>query len=315
MLDRRTLLALGAATAALPSAASAATLEIGDLWPGRAPGGEGVTVTEQAILRTPGGDPNDTAFLHITRPVLMLRRPAKSNGAAILMIPGGGYVRVAVSKAWSSIDAWLAEQGFTVFVMTYRLPGDGWAAGPDVALQDAQRAMRLIRGRAAELGFDPARVAVLGFSAGGHVAGRLATRFAHDAYAPVDRLDALPTKPMAAGLFYPVATLRAPYAHASSLRELLGATPTQAQRTAVSLEIDVPADMPPTFIAAAADDKVVPVENSLLLYSALRARNIPSELHVFEVGGHGFGLKGPDGQLHPWPTLLTAFLHRHGLTP
>ncbi|MDB5458213.1 MAG: alpha/beta hydrolase [Caulobacter sp.] len=315
MLDRRTLLALGAATAALPSAASAATLEICDLWPGRAPGGEGVTVTEQAILRTPGGDPNDTAFLHITKPVLMLRRPAKSNGAAILMIPGGGYVRVAVSKAGSSIDAWLAEQGFTVFVMTYRLPGDGWAAGPDVALQDAQRAMRLIRGRAAELGFDRARVAVLGFSAGGHVAGRLATRFAHDAYAPVDRLDALPTKPMAAGLFYPVATLRAPYAHASSLRELLGATPTEAQRAAVSLEVDVPADMPPTFIAAAADDKVVPVENSLLLYAALRARKIPSELHVFEVGGHGFGLKGPDGQLHPWPTLLTAFLHRHGLTP
>jgi acetyl esterase/lipase len=166
MFDRRTLLALGAATTAPPSMASAATLEISDLWPGLAPGGEGVTATEQVIPRTPGGDPSDTAFLHITRPVLMLRRPAKPNGAAILMIPGGGYVRVAVSKAGGSIDAWLAEQGFTVFVMTYRLPGDGWAAGPDVALQDAQRGMRLIRGRAAELGFDPAKVAVLGFSAG-----------------------------------------------------------------------------------------------------------------------------------------------------
>jgi hypothetical protein len=108
----------------------------------------------------------------------MMRRPAKPNGAAILMIPGGGYIRVAVSKAGGSIDAWIADQGVTAFVMDYRLPADGWAAGPDVSLQDAQRAIRVIRANASKWGLDPERIAVTGFSAGGHVAARLATRFA-----------------------------------------------------------------------------------------------------------------------------------------
>jgi acetyl esterase/lipase len=126
-----------------------------DLWPGKPPGGEKVTVTEQVILRKPGGDPNDTAFLNVTKPWLMMRRPAKPNGAAILMIPGGGYIRVAVSKAGGAIDAWIADQGVTAFVMDYRLPADGWAAGPDVSLQDAQRAIRLIRANAGKWGWIP----------------------------------------------------------------------------------------------------------------------------------------------------------------
>lgn len=312
-LDRRTLLALGGAVSLAPGFASARGLEIQDLWPGPAPGGEKVTVTEQTILRTPGGDPNDTAFLNITRPVLMMRRPAKPNGAALLMIPGGGYKRVAVSKAGGPIDAWIAEQGITAFVMTYRLPADGWAAGPDVALQDAQRAMRIIRSRAGELGLDPARVGVVGFSAGGHVAARLATRSAIPAYAPVDAIDTLSSRPMAAGLFYPVITGTLPSAHGASLKELLGTNPTDAQRRAISAELDVTAETPPTFIAAAIDDKVVPVDNSLLMFQALRARGVATELHLFEKGGHGFGLKGPDGASMPWPGMLDAFLRRHGL--
>lgn len=312
-LDRRTLLALGGAASLTPGLATARGLEIQGLWPGSAPGGEKVTVTEQTILRTPGGDPNDTAFLNITRPVLMMRRPAKPNGAALLMIPGGGYKRVAVSKAGGPIDAWIAEQGITAFVMTYRLPADGWAAGPDVALQDAQRAMRLIRSRAGELGLDPARVGVVGFSAGGHVAARLATRSAIPAYAPVDAIDTLSSRPMAAGLFYPVITGTLPSAHGASLKELLGPNPSDAQRKAISAELDVTAETPPTFIAAAIDDKVVPVDNALLMFQALRARGVASELHLFEKGGHGFGLKGPDGASMPWPGMLDAFLRRHGL--
>ena len=243
----------------------------------------------------------------------MMRRPARPNGAAILMIPGGGYVRVAVSKAGGGIDAWIADQGVTAFVMDYRLPADGWAAGPDVSLQDAQRAIRLIRANAGKWGLDPERVAVTGFSAGGHVAARLATRFTTETYAPIDAADGLSTRPMAAGLFYPVVTMTAPYAHGSSLKSLLGANPTETQRLAVSAEHDIPADAPPIFIAAAADDKVVPMENSLMMFQALRARKIASELHVFESGGHGFGLNGPGGVAMPWPALLSAFLKRHGL--
>ncbi len=227
--DRRSLLGLGALTLAAPGLARAqaptpSTIEVMDLWPGKPPGGEKVTVTEQVILRKPGGDPNDTAFLNVTKPWLMMRRPAKPNGAAILMIPGGGYIRVAVSKAGGSIDAWIADQGVTAFVMDYRLPADGWAARPDVALQDAQRAIRLIRANAGKWGLDPERIAVTGFSAGGHVAARLATQFGRETYAPVDATDKLSTRPNAAGLFYPVVTMTAPHAHGSSLKSLLGPT-------------------------------------------------------------------------------------------
>ena len=315
--DRRALLGLAAGVAALPALARAADapapVETVDLWPKGAPGGEKVTVTETVILRTPGGDPNDTAFLNVTRPWLTMRRPAKPNGAAVLMIPGGGYVRVAAGKNGGPIDAWLASLGITAFVMDYRLPADGWAAGPDVALQDAQRAMRLIRARAPSLGVDPARVAAIGFSAGGHVAARLATQFARQTYAPVDEADALSTRPFAAGLFYPVITATLPYAHGQSVKQLLGANPTDAQRLAISAERHVPADAPPTFIAAAADDRVVPAENSVLMWQALRARKVPVEMHLQEVGGHGFGLKGPDGQVAPSMLALDAFFRRHGL--
>ncbi|MGR4862314.1 alpha/beta hydrolase [Caulobacter sp. LARHSG274] len=314
--DRRALLGLGAAAAvATPAVARAqdpSVVQLGDLWPGPPPGGERVTVEEQVVLRTPGGDPNDTAFVHVRKPWLMMRRPERPNGAAVLMIPGGGYQRVAVGKAGGGIDAWFARQGITAFVMDYRLPADGWAAGPDVALQDAQRAIRLIRARAPEFGLDPARVAVAGFSAGGHVAARLATRFATDSYAPLDAADRLPTRPLAAALFYPVITLTAPYAHGGSLKNLLGPAPTDAARRAISAEQDIPADAPPTFIAAAADDKVVPMENSLLMFQALRAKGIASELHVFEAGGHGLGVSGQAGPM-PSAELLSLFLKRHGL--
>lgn len=319
-LPRRALLALGAGAVIAPAVARAQTaplvapavsapFEVHPLWPGAAPGGEAVTVQEQVVLRNPNGDPNDTAFVHVRDPWIMLRRPARPNGAAILMIPGGGYQRVAVSKAGGAIDARLAEMGYTVFVMDYRLPGDGWAAGPAVALQDAQRAIRIVRSRAAELGFDPNRVAVAGFSAGGHVAGMLATRFAQDAYAPIDAIDRLSTRPDFAGLMFPVVTLTQPYAHGPSSRALVGAEPTDAARDAWSNERHVPADMPPTFIASAADDRVVPVENSLMLWQALRAQNLPTELHVFEKGGHGLSDPGQSGP-PAWEALFDAFLQR-----
>lgn len=316
-LPRRALLALGAGALAAPAVVRAQTpstaapppFEVRPLWPGAAPGGEAVAVQEQVVLRNPNGDPNDTAFVHVQDPWIMLRRPARSNGAAILMIPGGGYQRVAVSKAGGPIDARLAEMGYTVFVMDYRLPGDGWAAGPAVALQDAQRAIRIVRSRAAELGFDPNRVAVAGFSAGGHVAGMLATRFAQDAYAPIDAIDRLPSRPDFAGLMFPVVTLTQPYAHAPSARALVGSAPTEGARDAWSIERHVPADSPPTFIAAAADDRVVPVENSLMLWQALRARTRPSELHVFEQGGHGLAQTDSTGA-PAWMSLFDAFLKR-----
>ena len=312
---RRDVLGLAAALGTLPSlsAIQSEPPETVPLWPEAAPGGYRVTVTESVIARTPGGDPNDTAFLNVTRPWLMTRRPLVANGAAVLIIPGGGYQRVAVSRSGGAIDRWLAGLGYTTFVMNYRLPADGWAAGPDAPLQDAQRAIRLIRAQAPGLGVDPDRIAVLGFSSGGHVAARLATRFNQETYAPVDAADAASTRPSASGLFFPVVTMSDPHAHRGSLRQLLGANPSTEARQAVSAELHVPVDAPPTFIAAAADDPVVPVENSLLMWSALRQRRIASELHVFEVGGHSMGGMDPARPAVNWPELLSSFLTRHGL--
>lgn len=321
LIERRALLGIAAGAALAPALpvraqnlaqdlaqnAAQTGLEVHPLWPDGAPGGEQVTVQEQVILRTPGGDPNDTAYLHIRDPWLAIRRPARSNGAAILMIPGGGYQRVAVSKAGGAIDAGLADLGFTVFVMNYRLPADGWAAGPNVALQDAQRAIRMVRARAGELGFDPARVAVAGFSAGGHVAGRLATAFDRDAYAPIDAIDRLPTRPDAAGLMFPVVTMMESYVHTVSARALLGTAPSSAQRDAYSVERHVPSNAPPLFLAAAADDRVVSAENSLVLWQACRAQNLPCELHLFEKGGHGLA-NSVSAVRPPWMELLNSFL-------
>lgn len=312
MPDRRSFLLGSLAMAGASSPARASNLESAPLWPGPAPGGEAVAVQERVIPRTPGGDPTDTAFLNVTRPILMLRRPVRPNGAAVLMIPGGSLQRVAVRRDGGPIDTWLAAQGYATFVMTYRLPGDGWAAGPDAPLQDAQRALRVIRGRAAELGFKTDRVVALGFSAGGYVAARLGTRFGAPAYAPQDGADAHSSRPDAVGLISPVISVRRPIANEPSRRALVGEAPDEARLRYASVDENVPPDAPPTFIATAADDEVVPAGNSLAMFHALQAQKVTSELHVFERGGHGLGPE-PGSDQAAWQPLLGAFLRRRGL--
>jgi len=315
-VTRRTLLAGSAATvaaAALPVPALAASpIERFPLWPKSPPGGEGLTVRDETVKRSPDGPPDDIAWPHIATPMLNVVPAAQPNGAAILIIPGGGYARVAVGREGSS-QAWsFAARGYTVFELLYRLPRDGWAAGPDVSLQDAQRAMRLIRAGAQKWRFDPARVAAIGFSAGGHLAARLASRSALKTYDPVDAADALSPLPTVAGLFFPVITMTEPSAHAHSKRELLGGDNSAERIARFSAENDLPADMPPTFVALAADDPVVPPANGLIMFSALQAAKIPSELHVFEKGGHNLPLKEA-GKDHPWPSLFERFARNHGL--
>ncbi len=323
MVDRRTFLSFGAIAGLIPglavakdtppTQASDSTLSIQDLWPGDPPGGTHATAVEEVVLRHPGGDPNDTAFTHVRKPWLLMRRPAKPNGAAVLLMPGGGYVRVAVSKAGGDIDAWLAGLGYTVFTMDYRLPGDNWDAGAEVALQDAQRAIRIIRSRAPELGLDPQRIGIMGFSAGGHVAGLLATRHATPVYAPIDAIDSLPANPTVAAMCYPVVTMMQPYAHQQSLHAALGATPGEDARQAASLELHVGVDTPPTLVCGTTNDPVVPMHNAILMFDALNAAKIASELHLYEGATHGFPLHDPAGQVQPWATTALAFMQRHGL--
>lgn len=325
-IDRRALLAMAPAAAlgcAPPGAAETPSPgalivdvdrkpdEVIDLWPAGAPGGENVALTERIVARENEFGLPDHAAHEVTRPTLSVFRPAKPDGSAILIIPGGSYAYVVIEKEGFESARWLSRRGVTAFVLRYRLPHHGWAAGPDAPLQDAQRAMRVIRSRA---GIDPARVAVMGFSAGGHLAGSLAMRFDAKTYAGADAADEAGAKPDAAALVYPVITLREPHRHEESRTHLIGAGASGALVDKYSVESMTRADAPPVFLMHAADDPSVPVENSLLLFEALKKAGLTPALHIFEKGGHGFGVRGLDGNpARVWPELLMEWGAAHGM--
>lgn len=287
--------------------------DIVPLWPGDAPGGEAVTVTEQVIERPNEENLRDRIVLGVRRPTLSIFRPARPNGAGLLVIPGGGYRHVVVDKEGYEAARWFTARGVTCFVLRYRLPGDHWAAGSDVSLQDAQRAMRVIRTGATSYGVDPARVASIGFSAGGHVAASLAVRFDLPLAPGGDAADALPAQPAVSCLMYPVITM-GPAAHAGSRSYLLGEHPTPDGIARYSLEGHARADMTPTMLMHAADDTSVPLSNTTTMFEAIRAAGVKTELHVFEEGGHGFGLRFARGKpAAAWPDLFTTWAQRHGV--
>nr|WP_317892549.1 alpha/beta hydrolase [uncultured Sphingomonas sp.] len=327
MIDRRqTLAALGsvmAAAAAGSARAQQATppargtspdpTEILELWPNGAPGTPATLPVERIEERSKDPALSDRAVTGTHRPRLVVFRPRKPNGSALMVAPGGGYVRVVLDKEGFEIGRWLAERGWTVFVLFYRLPGDGWAAGPDTPLQDSQRAMRLIRARAQSYGIRPDRVAAMGFSAGGHVCGDLATRYDAGVYAPVDAADRLSARPDIAAPIYPVQSMRLPVAHGGSRMQLLGANPTPELEAAHSPEDNVRATTPPCFLVHAEDDATVPVENSLALRAALKRAGVPVETHLFTEGGHGFGIRGAAGKPAAiWPELFARWAKTHG---
>ena len=310
-----------AAGANVPSASGLPSLpggpEVIPLWPGAAPGARRAL---SETLRERSADPAhpDRALLDIAAPRMAVFRPTGSaNGAAVLISPGGGYAWVVVDKEGFEMARWLAARGFHAFVLFYRLPGaprGDWANPADVPLADAQRAMRLIRHRAADYGIDPARVAAMGFSAGGHVCADLAARFAAPVYAPLDAADRLPARPFCAAPIYPVVSMQAAEAHPGSRRNLLGEAPSREAEIAHSPHHHIPADPPPHFLCHAEDDPAVPLVNTLLLRASLRARGARVETHLFEQGGHGFGLRLAAGKpVAVWPDLWLAHARTLGL--
>lgn len=323
MLNRRGALATfvtGLLASSLARGAKAETLpmpdptEIIELWPAGPPGGDKVTGVEAIIERGDAKGLRDRALIHTRKPTMVVFRPLAPNGAAVMLIPGGGYERVVLDKEGYETARWLADRGYTCFVLFYRLPGDGWAAGPDAPLQDAQRGLRLVRSRAAAMGFNPDRVAIMGFSAGGHVGASLTTRFAARVYQRIDAADDLSARPSLSALIYPVITMDPASMHGGSRKQLLGVNPTPEQIALYSPEKQVGADLPPVFLLHAADDPSVPVENSLAMFTALKAKAIPTEMHVFEEGGHGFGLRFVTGKpVAAWPGLFETFAKRHGV--
>lgn len=321
--SRRGLLVLAAGAAGAMAAPAFATVSVGaademlPLWPGTPPGGPApANLIEKAADQSHDAAHPDRFITGVSQPRLVVHRPAKPNGSAVLLLPGGGYGFLSYDNEGVNQARWLNAQGITAFILLYRLPGEGWARRADVPLQDAQRAMRLIRANAGKFGLQPNRIAVIGFSAGGHLAGSLATRHAEPVYAPLDAADRLPARPDLVGLLYPVVSLSAPFTHGGSRDMLLGEGAPEEVRRRYSVELRVDAETPPCFLAHAGDDGLVPVANSIGLYTALQAQGHPAELHVFAKGGHGFGVRPPaDMPVSAWPRLFTAFATSQGIVP
>lgn len=272
------------------------------LWPGTPPGGGGPS--GQATVSAKGSVRN------VVSPSIQIFAPAKPNGAAVLVAGGGGYRHIGNGPEAMPAARWLNEQGVTAFVLTYRLPDEGWKVGPLAPLQDAQRALRLIRAGAGRFGIDPHRLGVLGFSAGGHLLGMAATRSAFASYAPVDADDALSARPDFAALIYPVITLEPPYDHTSTRRVLVGKHPSPALAAEWSVQTHVGSDCPPMFLVQAKDDPISNPANTQIMATACEKAGVPVELHQLPSGGHGFGMGKQGTPTAQWPDYFRAWLQR-----
>jgi acetyl esterase/lipase len=300
---------------ALSSAAEPGVSEIA-LWPGAAPGSIGLALTESVTERSQDPQQRDRFVTGMLRPRLLWIKPDKpraDTGLALIIAPGGGYVREVLDKEGLETARWLAARGISSFVLLYRLPGEGHQQRADVPLQDAQRAVRLLRGRAREFAIDPRRIGVLGFSAGGHVAASVATRFDAKVYRAVDALDALSARPDFSILLYAVLSLDPAIAHGGSRQALLGEAPSAAELRQYSAENNVTAATPPTLLILADDDTSVVPANSLRYYEALHRVSVPVELHIYARGKHGFGIRGARGlPVAAWPEVAWNWLSASG---
>lgn len=310
MITRRTLFgtsaAIGMASISLPSFASTPsgwTEEI-NLWPGTAPGRGGTTGPE----RIGGEGAGFGAVSNISTPRMRVYRPAQPNGKAVLVAGGGGYFRIQLWKESAPISMWLQERGYTVFELIYRLPNDGWDSSAPFA--DAQRAMKIIRTLAAEYSIHSDRIGMMGFSAGGHLAGFTALQPERALYAGTDRYESVSAKPDFSVLLFPIVSMRAPFDTTRSRREIIGNSPTTAAENAWSLDTYAAEDAPPTIIISAADDQITPPGHGISLFQALLAQGARAELHIFEEGGHGWGLGTEDQILSQWPVLFENWIDK-----
>ncbi|MBM3769344.1 MAG: alpha/beta hydrolase [Acidobacteria bacterium] len=228
------------------------------------------------------------------------------NGKAVVVCPGGGYGALAVDHEGKQIAQWLNSQGISAFVLKYRL---GPRYRHPVMIGDAQRALRIVRARAAEWHVNPGKIGVMGFSAGGHLAATVATHFDAGNPSAADAIDRAGSRPDFAILCYPVITFtEEAYVHKGSRRNLLGETPDSALVQNLSNERAVTKETPPTFLFHTDADTGVPPENSVLFYLALRKHGVPAELHIYEKGPHGVGLGWSDVALSSWPARLADWL-------
>jgi len=264
---------------------------------------------KETVLLWPNGAPGAQGDADEDRPSRALCPPSPAKAATgVIVCPGGGYAHLAMDHEGVQIAAWLNNLGISAYVLKYRL-------GPKyhypVELWDVQRAIRYIRSRAADFGIRPDHIGIWGFSAGGHLASTAATHFAaSDPQA--DLIDRQSDRPDFAILSYPVISMLEPYVHMGSRRNLLGDKPDPALVQLLSNELQVTSQTPPTFLFHTTEDQVVPVENSIEFYLALRKAGVPVEMHIYQKGHHGVGLATADPVLRTWPDHLAAWLQLEG---
>jgi acetyl esterase/lipase len=306
MLTRRGLLVAAVLTALIPREALSAPVSdvplVISLWPGEPPGGGGP--------QGPDMDPMRGAVRNVVRPNVRLFLPEKPNGGAMLVVPGGGYRQISVRGEGYSAAKWLNDRGYAAFVLTYRLPAEGWTAGPMAPLQDGQRAMRVIRSMAARFGYQRDRVGILGFSAGGHLAAMVSVRSTFASYQPVDDIDHQPDLPNWTALAYPVITFEPPYNRLSSLKHMLGAHPSDEAMVEWSAQTYVDHRTPPVFLVQANDDPIVNIAHSEIMQAVCQAAQVPVEFDHLKTGGHGFALgrRGTDSEV--WTTRFAGWLKK-----
>jgi acetyl esterase/lipase len=248
----------------------------------------------QPELLWPNGAPGAVGTEDRDKPELTYWPAPQPNGAAVLVCPGGGYGMLAMDHEGKQVAEWFNKIGISAFVLKYRLGPRYHHPAP---LDDARRAMSLIRERASRLGIDPKRVGVMGFSAGGHLASTISNHYQSAAERPDFSI-----------LVYPVISFTTVYAHTGSRRNLLGDPSDPALTWKLSNELAVTADTPPTFLFHTDTDTGVPPENSVLYYMALRRFRVPAEMHIYAEGRHGVGLAPTDPVLSSWPDRLKDWL-------
>ena len=266
----------------------------------------------QPELLWPQGAPGALGSADADKPALTpyLVQEGRGTGTAVVVCPGGGYQFLAMDHEGAQIARWLNSIGIAAFVLQYRL---GPRYHHPIELGDAQRAIRTVRARAAEYRVLPDRIGIMGFSAGGHLASTASTHFDSGDPAAADAVDRVSCRPDFAVLGYPVISLTDPYAHHGSRDNLLGPNPDPKLVESLSNELQVTAATPPTFLFHTSNDPVVPVENSVLYYLALRKAGVPAEMHIYEQGPHGVGLASADEDLSSWPARLADWLRVRGL--
>lgn len=238
--------------------------------------------------------------------------PAEKNtGAAVVVCPGGGYYGISFVGEGQEIAKWLNSLGISAIVLHYRLPDDAIMKNKSIApLQDGQEAIRIVRRNAKEWGIDPHKIGIMGFSAGGHLASTVSTHFNEKVYNPIDSTSARPDFSL---LIYPVISMDSAITHAGSRENLLGKDPLPEMVKHFSNELQVNGETPPAFLIHSIDDGAVPVQNSIGYAMAMQKYHVPCELHIYQTGGHGYGLGRSKNTESSWPEACRKWLEARGL--